>query len=88
MQMPHGYRWIVEEDFDRSEEVQALFRPFMGGTIVPWDCMVEFGFDHDHDPQECEQLLADMMSGDSGDPDLYVFDDIEYKNYMYGSSRY
>ena len=58
MSMPHGYRWIVEEDFDRSEAEQSLFRPHDGGTIVPWDCMVEFGFDHDHDAEKCEQRIA------------------------------
>lgn len=32
----------------------------LAGYIRQWDCMIEFGMDHDHDPVECERIMADM----------------------------
>lgn len=79
--MPYGYRWIVKEDFDRSEYAKSLYRPFMGGTIVPWDCMVEFDFDHDHDSVECERMMALMNEPDVYDDTDPYADDAHYERF-------
>lgn len=79
MDMPYGYRWIAKSDFDeRSEYALSKCKPFMGGTIIPWDCMIEFGMDHDHDPEKCERIMADM------NPEPY--DDTDYSGW-YGGER-
>lgn len=74
-EVPHGYRWLTDaewnEFFCTDEDDRfgwmnyvAVKCPVSGsntaGYIVPWDCIIEFGMDHDHDPVECERILADM----------------------------
>ena len=60
-ELPFGYRWALEEDLNRRDGINVpMFGSLNIGFAVPWDCMVEFGMDHDHDPVECERILADM----------------------------
>lgn len=75
-EMPYGYRWMtVEEYAEYDEAVQAGGRLWgwmkdehvgratdggVTGLVVQWDCMIEFGMDHDHDAVECEQHMALM----------------------------
>jgi hypothetical protein len=51
---------------------------------VSWTCEDEFG-PHAFHSSECFRIYEDMSPGYPGDDAL---DDIEYNNYMYGSSRY
>lgn len=84
--MPFGYRWMTSEeiaDYNAAEShrwgwmrdeyvgiVTTCLAP-SGQPIVKWDCMIEFGMDHDHDSVECERLMAEM-----GDPfDGFDFSD-------------
>lgn len=32
----------------------------IAGYVRQWDCMIEFGLNHEHDPVECERIMADM----------------------------
>lgn len=73
-EMPYGYRWMTTEELvefhdtpkeDRfgwmnHVEIALIGQANSGDYIVPWDCMIEFGMDHNHDPVECERILADM----------------------------
>lgn len=38
---------------------------------IQWDCMIEFGLDHDHDAVECERLMAMMNDPMDGYDDFY-----------------
>ena len=91
-EMPYGYRWMTEVEL---EEYHALDddEPRWGwmrdeyiglipgsGMIVQWDCMIEFGLDHEHDATECERTMA-MMSDPLGD-----YDDRDYSGW-YGGER-
>lgn len=73
--MPDGYRWLTDAEYDELWSTHpkdyvgwmnhvAVKKTDIGdntaGYIVPWDCMIEFGMDHNHDAVECERVLADM----------------------------
>jgi hypothetical protein len=81
---------IMVHDSEFPEHVDValpIYRPVaveaeMGA--VRWSCVDEFG-EHSFHSDECQRIYEDMSPGYPGDGDL---DDIEYKNYMYGSSRY
>jgi hypothetical protein len=79
-EMPYGYRHLTDDELDEFvtlDEDQprwgwlghvAKFSTLLGTRYIrPWDCMIEFGMSHDHDPEECERIMADMSS-DSYDP--------------------
>ena len=53
--------------------------------VITWQCTDEFG-DHPFHSNQCWNVYEGMAYTSHPDDDL--FDDIEYKNYMYGSSRY
>lgn len=74
--MPHGYRWMTGDEIEQYNEtperrrcgwmrdehiglVTTCLNP-VGDPVVKWDCMIEFGMDHDHDPTVCERIMADM----------------------------
>lgn len=75
-EMPYGYRWMTEDEIDEynnatERERVGWMRPHYigvvttclnpeGQPVVQWDCMIEFGMNHDHDPVECERIMADM----------------------------
>ena len=74
--IPHGYRWMTEDEIEQynatpesrrygwmSNEHIGLVSTCLspaGQPVVKWDCMIEFGMDHSHDPVECERIMADM----------------------------
>lgn len=60
--MPFGYRWAQREDMEWVSDHPDWFMTIDDGTALPglavkWDCMIEFGMDHDHDPEECESRM-------------------------------
>ena len=104
MTLPNGYRWATEAETDtgRCDEHAILVHdtefPEHADTALPtfipvaleaengvitWQCTDEFG-DHPFH-STCWDTYEGMSPGYPGEYDL---DDIEYKNYMYGSSRY
>lgn len=61
------------------------------GAVAPkpvYDCQLEFG-EHTHaneaEEQECQWVIENMSGGYPDDRNTH---DIEYQNYMYGSSRF
>lgn len=57
MEMPYGYRWALPDEKGRPD-AEWVFDGTSMDLAVPWDCMVEFGMEHDHDPEKCEQRMA------------------------------
>lgn len=72
---PHGYRWFTDDEIREYNETPAdrrigwmsdeyvglvVLRNAPSRLVRQWDCMIEFGMDHDHDPVECERIMADM----------------------------
>lgn len=64
--LPYGYRWALEEDMDRDDAIVVMRTVDASGIpytqdeadlAVPWDCMVKFGFGHDHDAEVCEAKM-------------------------------
>lgn len=69
--MPYGYRWLTDDEQEQLAALDADERRWGwmrdeyhstldGKPIIQWDCMIEFGMDHDHDAVECERIMADM----------------------------
>lgn len=65
-QLPYGYRWAVDDEEDYRTDTILVHREGRdclyedtASVAVPWDCMVEFGFLHDHDPVDCERRMFD-----------------------------
>lgn len=80
--MPKGYRWATAEEAEYSTSSDFHLSNYMvqvrvGGTddepqtdlAIMWDCMIEFGEDHDHDPEQCEYLISLMNEGMPDDRD-------------------
>ena len=75
-EMPYGYRWALPDEVESVTSgdqhlAQFMVQVIVGGTeeepetdlAIQWDCMIEFGMDHDHDPEDCEynvSLLTEM----------------------------
>jgi hypothetical protein len=52
--LPYGYRWATIEDYDWTMDHPEWFELVRNDSdnyviAVMWDCMIEFGMDHDHD---------------------------------------
>ena len=73
--MPDGYRWMTDEEITEynattdhrwgwmRDEYIGLVTTCLspaGQPVVQWDCMIEFGLDHDHDAVECERHVLSM----------------------------
>lgn len=72
--MPDGYRWMTVEEFDEYDQSTEEERRWgwkrdesvgrvtgeVTGLVRQWDCMVEFGLDHEHDAEECERTMVYM----------------------------
>lgn len=70
--MPHGYRWLTQEEADEYADTDDHRWGWMKYVAIctntfgvqeytrPWDCMIEFGMDHDHSETACAIALADM----------------------------
>ena len=94
--MPYGFRWLTADEVDEYNgtddhrwgwmkyvAVKATTRDDnTAGYIRPWDCMIEFGMDHEHVPSECERMMFLMGGGDMEEPEVYNQAD-EFGNLYY-----
>jgi len=93
-EMPEGYRWATADEVEnyRGLPENDIIRVNLHESMVQvrsgmpnftsyarkWDCLNEFG-EHEHDPEECERIIAGM------DSDEY-YDDRDYSGW-YGEER-
>lgn len=86
-EMPYGYRHLTGDEyaeymfaddfrFGWLNHVEIHGSPVVEEHYIrPWDCMIEFGMDHDHDPAECESMMHRMTVDSVIDS---VFDDHDH----------
>lgn len=88
--MPYGYKWAEPEEVEAVTSgdmhlARYMVQVIVGGTkdepqtdlAIQWDCVIEFGMDHDHDPETCEynvSLLTPEMPDEADYSGWYDYD--------------
>lgn len=93
--MPYGFRWLCADEIEQfnstPENRRCGWMNYLAictntfnvwEYIRPWDCMIEFGMDHEHDPAACEHMMFLMGGGGMEEPEVYNQAD-EFGNLYY-----